>query len=114
LLRVLGLGGERHFVNFHRVLSCAVWSPRTTPVILALFSIVTLLAMRLRDRTGALPIRAAASYVKPRTMFADALALVRAHLRRHRGLSLSGRERNVRKSHHGVLKQLHEAVCYAA
>jgi hypothetical protein len=28
VLRVLGLSGERHFVNFHRVLSRAVWSLR--------------------------------------------------------------------------------------
>ena len=27
VLRVLGLAHERHFVNFHRVLSRAVWSP---------------------------------------------------------------------------------------
>src|SRR3954471_4229925 len=27
-LRVLGLADERHFVNYHRVLSRAVWSPR--------------------------------------------------------------------------------------
>jgi hypothetical protein len=28
VLRVLGLAAERHFVNYHRVLSRAVWSPR--------------------------------------------------------------------------------------
>ena len=28
VLRVLGLADERHFVNYHRVLSRAVWSPR--------------------------------------------------------------------------------------
>lgn len=34
LLRVLGLSHERHFVNFHRVLSRAVWSPRVAARIL--------------------------------------------------------------------------------
>jgi hypothetical protein len=28
LLRVTGLARERHFVNYHRVLSRAAWSPR--------------------------------------------------------------------------------------
>ena len=34
VLRVLGLSGERHFVNYHRVLSRAVWSPRAAARVL--------------------------------------------------------------------------------
>lgn len=34
VLRVLGLSGERHFVNYHRVLSRAVWSPRAAAGVL--------------------------------------------------------------------------------
>src|ERR1044071_3693586 len=34
VLRVLGLSGERRFVNYHRVLSRAVWSPRAAAGVL--------------------------------------------------------------------------------
>jgi hypothetical protein len=34
VLRVLGLAEEAHFVNFHRVLSRAVWSPRVAARVL--------------------------------------------------------------------------------
>lgn len=34
VLRVLGRSHERHFVNFHRVLSRAVWSPRAASRVL--------------------------------------------------------------------------------
>ncbi len=52
---------------------------RTTPALLALFSLVTLLAHQLRqDRP--LPARQAAWYAKAVPTFADTLALVRQHL----------------------------------
>jgi hypothetical protein len=51
---------------------------RTTPVLLALFSVVTLLAARL-VRDGRLPLRTAAWYAKRTPTFSDALAVVRAH-----------------------------------
>ena len=34
LLRITGLAQERHFVNYHRVLNRAVWSPRAAAGIL--------------------------------------------------------------------------------
>jgi hypothetical protein len=34
VLRVLGLAGEAHFVNFHRVLGRAMWSPRVAARVL--------------------------------------------------------------------------------
>jgi len=34
VLRVLGLSGERHFANYHRVLSRVVWSPRAAARVL--------------------------------------------------------------------------------
>ena len=49
---------------------------RTTPVLLGLFSIVTLLAHR-QARHGTLPVRQAAWYAKPQPAFSDAIALVR-------------------------------------
>ena len=52
---------------------------RTTPVLLALFSIVTLLALRL-SQGRPMPVEATAWYHKPEPTFVDCLALVRRHL----------------------------------
>jgi hypothetical protein len=49
---------------------------RTTPLLLALFSLVCLMVHRLRDRWASLP-RSAAWYLKPQATFSDCLALVR-------------------------------------
>jgi hypothetical protein len=86
---------------------------RTTPLILALFSIVTLLAMRLRNRQGTLPIRTAAWYAKPRPTFSDTLALVRAHLWRSTNLRTSQGGAQMTIIPRRLLRRLHEAACYA-
>ena len=52
---------------------------RTTPALLGLFALVTLLAHQLL-RGRALPVRQAAWYTKMQPTFVDALALVRRHL----------------------------------
>jgi DDE superfamily endonuclease len=52
---------------------------RTTPVLLALFSIVTLLALRL-SQGEPIPVATTAWYQKTEPTFADCLALVRRHL----------------------------------
>lgn len=52
---------------------------RTTPALLGLFSLVTLLAHHLRD-ADAFPTRRAAWYDKDVPTFADTIALVRQHL----------------------------------
>ena len=52
---------------------------RTTPVLLGLFSWVTLAAHQLQH-SEPMPCRAAAWYPKPKPTFSDALALVRCHL----------------------------------
>jgi hypothetical protein len=52
---------------------------RTTPALLGLFSLVTLLAHHL-SAAAALPVRTSAWYQKPEATFADALALVRRYL----------------------------------
>ena len=49
---------------------------RTTPALLALFSIVCLMVHRLRDHWASLP-RSTAWYLKPQATFSDCLALVR-------------------------------------
>ncbi len=52
---------------------------RTTPVLLGLFSVVTLLAHHL-TAGSAMPVRQAAWYTKREATFADLIALVREHL----------------------------------
>jgi DDE superfamily endonuclease len=58
---------------------------RTTPLLFGLFSLVTLLALRLCP-SGHLPVEATAWYHKAEPTFADCLALVRQHLWRARYL----------------------------
>ena len=93
------------------------WSPlaiaRTTPVLLALYSLVTLLATRL-TRGGSLPIRQAAWYRKRLPTFSDALAAVRSHWWSTIGLSTSTCEHDIIKVPRRVFQRLHEAACYAA
>ena len=64
---------------------------RTTPVLLALFSLVTLLALRL-SQGGQIPVPVTAWYHKAEPTFADCLALVRRHLWRARYLVNSAPE----------------------
>lgn len=52
---------------------------RTTPALLGLFSIITLLAHQL-TQDQPFPVRSAAWYVKPEPTFSDAIALVRRYL----------------------------------
>jgi DDE superfamily endonuclease len=58
---------------------------RTTPVLLGLFSLVTLLALRL-SQSGPIPVSTTAWYHKVEPTFADCLACVRQHLWRARYL----------------------------
>ena len=64
---------------------------RTTPCLLALFSIVTLLAARLGHRAR-VAVCTDAWYRKPRPTFADTLAAVRRQFWREQGLLLSSRQ----------------------
>ena len=86
---------------------------RTTPVLLALYSLITLLATRL-VQGGALPIRQAAWYHKTLPTFSDALAAVRRHWWHSINLSTSTCKRDIIKVPRRVFQRLHEAVCYAA
>jgi hypothetical protein len=61
---------------------------RTTPVLLGIFSLVTLLALRLCP-TGHIPVETSAWYQKSTATFADCLTLVRRHLWRTRYLNNS-------------------------
>ena len=86
---------------------------RTTPVLMGLFSLVTLLAYRLQTPQG-VPVRSSAWYAKARPTFSDALALVRSQLWQHRCCSRSVETTDVVKVPAVLLEQFTEALCYAA
>jgi hypothetical protein len=86
---------------------------RTTPVLLALFSIVTLLAHRLA-RNGQLPIRQAAWYVKTQPTFSDAIAAVRQQLWHPANFFTSHSTDKMLKIPHALYSGLCHAVSYAA
>ncbi|MCP5197265.1 MAG: hypothetical protein H6974_10840 [Gammaproteobacteria bacterium] len=86
---------------------------RTTPVLMGLFSLVTLMADRLQPPHG-VPVRISTWYTKQQPTFSDALALVRARLGQQRSFSMSGTETPIIKIPAALLDQLTEALCYAA
>ena len=83
---------------------------RTTPILMGLFSWVTLLAHQ-SQRTGHLPIRQAAWYVKSQPTFADAIALVRNQIWAQWGFCMSTSDGDMQKPHPNLLNRLFEAVC---
>ena len=86
---------------------------RTTPCLLALFSLVTLWASDLAARGLALP-RRAAWYAKPAIAFSDALAAVRRQLWIAQAFSTSAPDRNMATIPRALLDSLTEAACYPA
>lgn len=86
---------------------------RTTPVLLGLFSVITLLAHRL-TRAGKLPIRQAAWYRKTQPTFSDAIALLRERLWEPSNFFTSHLPQPVIKIPRSLFSSLCEAVCYAA
>ncbi len=86
---------------------------RTTPCLLALFSLVTLLAARLNSSDR----RAAASsawYRKRRPTFSDTLAAVRRHVWREQGLLTSRRTGEAAKPCPALQDALVHAICHSA
>jgi hypothetical protein len=86
---------------------------RTTPCLLALFSIVTLLAARL-DRRARSAVHLDAWYRKPRPTFADTLAAVRRQFWREQGLLMSWRQAEARKPRPALRHGIIYALCHAA
>jgi hypothetical protein len=84
---------------------------RTTPLLLGLFSLVTLLA-HTQAKRGKLPVRQAAWYTKPLPTFSDALAVVRQNLWQHLYFQPSHFQGEVRKIPVKALECLRNAVCY--
>lgn len=85
---------------------------RTTPILMGLFSWVTLLAHQSRS-DGSLPVRQAAWYAKSIPTFSDAIALVRRRIWEHWGFWMSGFAPDIQKKQSNLLKRLFEAVCYS-
>jgi hypothetical protein len=86
---------------------------RTTPCLLGVFSLVTLLADRL-VQGGTLPLPQDAWYRKPRPTFADALAAVRQHYWKQVGFRLSRRPDQVVKLPPALRESLLYVLCRAA
>ena len=86
---------------------------RTTPILLGLFSLVTLLAHHLTEGAE-LPVRTAAWYSKTEATFADALALVRQQLWSTMKFTNSAAQTGVLPIPSSVLHGLVDTLCYAA
>jgi hypothetical protein len=86
---------------------------RTTPVLLGLYSLVTLRADELRRSRGLRP-STAAWYAKERATFADALAVVRRALWAEAALRTSRRRRDLVEVPRPLLNRLTALACYAA
>jgi hypothetical protein len=86
---------------------------RTTPALMGLFSLVTLLAHRQNEREP-LPVRQAAWYVKERPTFADAIAAVRHELWEYALFCTLSPKTDVRKLQQALLQRFGDTLCYAA
>ena len=84
---------------------------RTTPALLGLFSLVTLLA-NTHAQKSKIPVRQAAWYCKPLPTFSDALALVRQEVWQHRYFQLSQKRYDIQKMQSDVLNFLCNAAFY--
>jgi len=85
---------------------------RTTPALLGLFSLITLLANALLTRHD-LPIRSTAWYPKTLPTFADALALVRYHLWHSFTFQMSTHDADMVKVPRVLLERFNDLLCYA-
>lgn len=87
---------------------------RTTPALLALFSLAAVLAHRQQVGGEGLGVQQAAWYVKARPTFSDALAAVRRRLWREVGFHTSRFKGDVVKVERALFERLTETLCYAA
>ena len=85
---------------------------RTTPALLGLYSLVTVLAHRLAQR-GKVLARQTAWYPKARPTFSDALAAVRYELWRCPAFHTSKANRDIMKLPVTMLKRFAFALCYS-
>jgi len=101
----LGVGTQRHWSD--RAVS------RTTPVLMGLFSLVTLLAHPVMEQTSS-PVRAAAWYRKATPTFIDALATVRRSLWTQTTFQTSPADPDLIKMPRPLAERLTELLSYAA
>ena len=86
---------------------------RTTPCVLGLYSLISLLAERVREQQG-LTVRRDAWYAKECVTFSDTLAMVRRWLWAEQHFQLSQTEANMMKVPRAFFERLTETLCYAA
>jgi len=86
---------------------------RTTPCLLGLYSVVTLLAGRLLDEQS-LPVRRAAWYSKESATFSDTIAFVRRWLWSYQHFQMSEIKTDIIKVPRSLVERLTETLCYAA
>ena len=86
---------------------------RTTPCLLGLYSLVTLLAGRLLDKQS-LPVRRAAWYSKESATFSDTIAFVRRWLWSYQHFQMSEIKTDIIKVPRSLVERLTETLCYAA
>jgi hypothetical protein len=84
---------------------------RTTPLLLGLYSLVTLFGSALAPN-GQLPLKQTAWYRKPTATFLDVLALVRRHLWGNFAFPTAPSDPDVVLVPRATLAQLAHAVCY--
>jgi hypothetical protein len=84
---------------------------RTTPALLSLFSLVTLLAHQYAQRRK-LPIRQTAWYCKTQPTFSDALALVRSQIWQHECFRMASSHSDSPKLSAQMQNRLLLALCY--
>lgn len=85
---------------------------RTTPALLGLFSLVTVLAHRLAEH-GKVLARQTAWYTKPLPTFSDALAAVRYDLWRQPHFHISPANGDITKLPPAIFNRFAEALCYS-
>jgi len=86
---------------------------RTTPCLLGLFSLITLLATQLRASERR-TVANSAWYRKSQPTFSDTLAIVRRQIWREQGFLMSRRSRNAAKPKPALQKAIVYALCNAA
>jgi len=86
---------------------------RTTPCVLGLYSLIILLAERVRELQG-LTVRCDAWYAKERVTFSDTVAMVRRWLWAEQHFQMSQTEADMIKVPRALYERLIETLCYAA
>lgn len=86
---------------------------RTTPCLLGLYSLITLLAGSLCEQQK-LTIRRDAWYSKESATFSDTIAMVRRWLWSHQHFQMSEKETDIIKVPRSLFERLTDTLCYAA